>query len=503
MSKTKALIIILIALVATIAVARTFKILLKNKALAPLLNQARQERNINMAEEKKIIRQPAVAGAFYPGSKAELEKMIEGFLANVKIEAPTGTPKILIVPHAGYVYSGQVAAYSFNQLEGLGIKQAIVIGPSHQFPVSGLILSSATHWQTPLGLVKVADVNSELAKKDNFEIINRVHDAEHALEVEIPFLQVIDPNIEIVPIIVGQLTSQEQADFAGILSKYLDAETALIVSVDLSHYHPYDEALALDNQSIDHILNLDSRGILTDEIDASWAVAAVLQLAKQQGWEPKLLKYANSGDVTGDKSGVVGYAAVGFYSSDKAIERYSDKDEYSEEEKQELLKVARTTIEQYLEKGKTFQPQTDNPKFKENRGVFVTLHKHGQLRGCIGYIQPIKPLIEAVRDNAISAAVHDTRFSPVKASELEDIEIEISILTVPQPDTLENIIKNKYGVVLQQGSRGATYLPQVWEDLPDSEEFFSSLCLKAGLSSNCWQDKKTQLLSYRAIVFHE
>ena len=494
MSVKKAIVIILAALVVAVSAVGILTFLKDNLFNPTDKNIIKQ--NLNMASEQKIIRPPAVAGAFYPGSKNEIENLINNFFVNVNVEQSTGTPKILIVPHAGYIYSGQVAAYSFKQLQGLGIKRAIIIAPSHHYPVSGLVLSSATHWRTPLSLIKVAEINKDLASENNFEVSDQVHEPEHSIEVEVPFIQVVDPAIEIVPIIVGQLSTSQQTEFAKVLEKYLDSQTILVVSVDLSHYHPYEQALKLDQQSIDDTLKLDSNGVLDDEIDAPWAVSAVLQLAKEKGWQPKLLNYQNSGDVTGDKSGVVGYAAVGFYSQEQ-------KDEYLESEKQELLGVARTTLELYLTEGKVYEPQTDNQKFKEKRGVFVTLNKNGNLRGCIGYIQPVKSLIEAVRDNAISAAVHDSRFEPVDAIELNDIKIEISILTIPKPDILENIIENHYGVVLQQGNNGATYLPQVWDDLSDPDEFFSSLCLKGGMSLDCYKDPKTELMSYRAIGFRE
>lgn len=491
--------LLIFALVIIIAVILT--IFSKNQFLTPTANEVSQKENKNMAK-KEVIRLPAAAGSFYPGNKTELSQMINDFLNQVADQSATTTPRILIVPHAGYIYSGGVAAYGFKQLVGKDIKKAIIIGPSHHFPVSGLFLSGANRWQTPLGLVNLASINSELAKENNFVINEEVHQSEHALELEVPFLQTVLPNIEIIPIVVGQLNAKARADFVLTLNRYLDSQTVLIVSVDLSHYHPYDEARKLDGQSIDHILNLADNGILSDEIDAPWAVATVLELARQNNWPPKLLKYANSGDVTGDKSAVVGYAAVGFYESQKH-KNPKTNDEYSEAEKQELLEVARTTIEQYLKEGKTYEPATANPKFKEKRGVFVTLNKNGQLRGCIGYIEPVASLVEAVVDNAISAAVHDNRFSPVQASELKDIEIEISILTVPEIDTLQNIIDQKLGVVLKQGNRGATYLPQVWEGLADPNQFFSTLCLKGGLAANCHKDKDTQFFSYKAIVFHE
>ena len=456
----------------------------------------------NNMKAKQIIRQPAVAGSFYPASSSELQKMVDNYLTAAG-EKLNEVPRAIIVPHAGYVYSGPVAAKSFKQLVDSGIKRAIIIGPSHHFPISGLYLSGADLWQTPLGQVKLSKLNQQFSQEPNFSISDQIHAPEHALEIELPFLQTVVPGIEIIPIVVGELDSAEQTNFAMTLGKYLDQSTVIIVSVDLSHYHPYDQALKLDQQSIDHILKLDDQKILTDEIDAPWAVGAVLELARQNGWQAKLLKYANSGDVTGDKSAVVGYSAIGFYGPIETVEGTQNNNEYTDQEKKELLGLARTTIEEYLKTGRINQPATDNPKFKEKRGAFVTLNKNGQLRGCIGYIQPIKSLIESVRDNAISAAVDDNRFSPVEFNELKDIEIEISILTVPKPDTLDNIIKNQYGVVLQKGNRGATYLPQVWEDLADPDQFFSSLCLKGGLSGDCYSEPETKLYSYQAIVFHE
>jgi len=460
-----------------------------------------------MATPKKI-RQPAVAGSFYPGDKTELKKIVDDFLSKVTSTATT-SPKVIFVPHAGYPYSGQVAAEAFKRLENSGYRRAIIIGPSHHFPVSGLILSGADVWSTPVGDFPVAKVNSDLAKLPGLKIDDVIHEPEHALEIELPFLHEVLPGVEIMPIIVGRLNSAQQNDFAQVLSDYLDDQTVLIVSVDLSHYHPYQDAVALDQKSIEHILSLDDANILEDEIDAPWAVASVLKLAKLRGWQPKLIKYANSGDVTGDKSEVVGYGAIGFYQengnqkTEIRDQKTENRDEHTEAEKKELLAVARTTIETYLKTGKTYQPKSDNPKFKEKRGVFVTLTESKQLRGCIGYIEPIKPLILAVRDNAIAAAVHDSRFMPLNQSELNDIKIEISILTLPQTDTVENIIKGKKGAILEKDGYGATYLPQVWEDLADSKVFFSTLCVKGGLSSDCYLDPSVKVSSYEAIVFHE
>lgn len=179
------------------------------------------------------------------------------------------------------------------------------------------------------------------------------------------------------------------------------------------------------------------------------------------------------------------------------------QEEYTQEEKQELLRVARTTLELYLKDRTIYQPQTNNEKFLKERGVFVTLHKSGELRGCIGNIKPVKPLIEGVRDNALAAAFDDPRFLPLTKEELSEIDIEISILTKPQPATLEQIRPGKDGVVLENGGLTATFLPQVWEDLPEKKDFLSHLCQKAGLDVNSWQDPETKFECYQAVVFGE
>jgi hypothetical protein len=469
-----------------IAAATVFLVLItliyQNKLIqAPASGKMASNAEISMTT-KEIIRLPAVAGGFYPGNKTELKKTIAKYLDQASTTA-AAIPKIIIVPHAGYEYSGRVAAESFKALLGSGYEQAIILAPSHHFPAAGLFLSAATGWQTPLGLIKVSALNNELSHASGFKYDEAMHAPEHAIEVELPFLQTVLPEIQIVPIIVGSLSQAGQEQFVRTLDKYLDDKTLLIVSADLSHYHPAAEAAKLDDQSLSDILRLASEDILDDEIDASWAVASVLKLAQAKGWEPRLLKYANSSDVTGDRSAAVGYGAVGFYVNESGIKKpeSGSDDEYAEAEKKELLQIARKTIETYLKTGKTYQPQTNNPKFLEKRGAFVTLTIGGQLRGCIGYIEPIKPLIEAVRDNAMAAAVSDDRFEPVRESELPEIKIEISILTLPQKDTIDDIAKFKKGAILRRGNNGATYLPQVWDDLSDPKVFFSTLCAKGGL----------------------
>ena len=451
----------------------------------------------NHMPNNEIIRLPEVAGGFYPADKPALQAAVNKFLAGAT-STVAAAPRVIFVPHAGYEYSGAVAAHGFKQLVNSGYRRVVIIGPSHHFPVAGLVLSSANIWQTPLGKVKVSALNQELAQQPDFKVDDAVHRPEHALEIEIPFLQTVLPEAEMVPIIVGRLTAKQQTAFAQVLEKYLDDQTALIVSVDLSHYHAAKEAAALDWESLDHILTLNETEILNDEIDAPWAVASVLRLARAKGWQTRLLKYGDSGDVTGDQSAVVGYGAVGFYETGS-----ENREPFTAAEKKELLAVAKTALETYVKTGKTYQPQSSNPKFLKKQGAFVTLTKNGQLRGCIGYIEPIRPLLEAVRNNAIAAAAHDGRFLPVAPEELREIKIEISVLTVPQKDTVENIARFKKGAVLAQAGRGATYLPQVWDELSEPKVFFATLCAKGGLPGDCYLDPKVEVSSYEATVFHE
>jgi len=178
-------------------------------------------------------------------------------------------------------------------------------------------------------------------------------------------------------------------------------------------------------------------------------------------------------------------------------------DQYNQDEKKELLKIARTTLKHKILEEKIYQPQMSNPKFLQKRGVFVTLHLNGQLRGCIGNIEPVKPLIEAVRDNAIACAVEDPRFFPLTRNELAEVDIEISILTKPVPKTLDEIQPNIDGVILSKDGFTATFLPQVWQELSKKEDFLSHLCQKAGLEANAWQDSDCQFSCYQAIAFGE
>ena len=269
------------------------------------------------------VREPAVAGQFYPGKKAELTKMIDGFLAQVKGE-PIGKLRALICPHAGYIYSGPTAAYAYKQLVGRDIQTVIILAPSHTAYFQGASVPDADAYRTPLGLVEISLLADELAKGKPFVRAPKVrirggregtpHTYEHSLEVQLPFLQKVLKDFRLVPVVFGQVDPQA---VAGKLADRLDDKTLLIASSDLSHYKPYDEAIGIDRKCIDAIRRLDTKGIDREQACGRGPILTLMHLAKKKGWKVQLLDYRNSGDTAGDKSGVVGYAAIAFFGGDQ------------------------------------------------------------------------------------------------------------------------------------------------------------------------------------------
>ena len=462
----------------------------------------------NSISEMKKVREPVVAGSWYPGDKPTLKADIKKYLDNVKKADLNGTIKAIIVPHAGYRFSGQIAAAAFKQID-TDYETVILMGPSHAYPLNDASILNVTHYKTPLGEIPLSKKVKELLKEDIIKTVPEADAQEHSLEIELPFLQETLTNFELIPILVGDIDPNK---FKQVLLKQIDDKTLIVVSVDLSHYHPYNEAKKLDSYSINSIISLDSEGIFDAEIDAPWAVSTLINIAKEKNCKPVLLYYANSGDITGDNSAVVGYSAIAFVEQHEKDKNNEKKELLAKEEQKTLLKLARNTIETYLKTGK--KPNVDEtkltPTLKKVQGCFTTLNKNHDLRGCIGHILPQEELYKCVMDNAISAAVSDPRFNQVGYNELKDIKIEISVLTVPKKLKFSSgeDLKNKLrpmidGVVLKKGWHQSTYLPQVWEQLPNKEEFLSSLCVKGGMDSNCWQDTKTEVSTYQAFVFEE
>lgn len=387
-----------------------------------------QQSEINKNMEEKITRLPAVSGTFYPDDKNQLSQMISDFLSSSLNKNISGI-KAIIVPHAGYIYSGQIASEAFKQIESYSdIERVIIIGPSHHEYLTNFGLSRTDFWETPLGkieldkdfIIKLESFNGFSAKggpASGWEYDDNAMTEEHSVEVQIPFLQtILKNNWKLVPIVVGQVDDENIKVSAQNLNSILDEKTLLVISSDLSHYYSKNEAKKLDQKCIDSIktLEFDSECEACGEI----GIKLLFEIAKLNNWKGELIKYSDSGDVTGDDSQVVGYMSAIFTSNDKN-EKYSEDDLSAEvltqADKKFLLNLARNTIDYAFKNKRKLMPIDENEipeNLKEKRGVFVTLNENNSLRGCIGYIEPIEKLYKAVQLNALSAAFEDTRFSP-------------------------------------------------------------------------------------------
>ena len=466
-------------------------------------------------EVSKSIRPPAVSGYFYPSDPRELKKMVSDMLERAEKVEVKGRILALIAPHAGLKYSGRVAAEAFKQLEGRDeIKTVVIIAPSHYVAFDGISVYKEGAYQTPLGLVEIdSQLAEEIIKIDpkSIRFYPPAHSREHAVEVELPFIQTVLPKAKIVPIVVGEHGGKGVELLKEIFSKVFQREDAVVVlSVDLSHYHPYNTAVKLDRAGLEAIQRLDpiEFGERVEsgqtEIDNPAGVMALLMAARAAGaTEAKLLKYANSGDVTGDKSAVVGYAAVMIVAPEKAGAELK----LSEEDKKELLRIARESIEGYLREKKIpkFEPKSE--ALRRNCGAFVTLKLNGQLRGCIGYMEPIMPLYMAVSRAAVAAATQDPRFPPVTLEEMKRIEIEISVLSpMVRIDDPEKVVVGKHGLYIRNRrlGRSGVLLPQVAVEMGwNREEFLRGVCRKAWLPEDAWKWDDTELYVFTAEVFSE
>jgi len=458
-------------------------------------------------------RKPNFAGSFYPSDKEELKSLIDKFLKNVNYKEKIEKEKIIgvIAPHAGYIYSGSIAAYSFKLLEGMDIKTVILIGRSHQSYFKGAIIDNRDGWETPFGKIDIdKEIFEKLYKKKNFSVNKAILDYEHSLEVEIPFLQVVLKNFKIFPVLLGDSSKENIEKIADDMYDVLKnkGNWIIVASTDLSHYYPYETAKQKDTLLLETLksknLNLIYSYLSSRKIEmcGDAPVFVLLKIAeKYPDYEVKILNYANSGDTSGDKNKVVGYGSAVILKKDK-----KGGNMLTDQQKKLLLKIARETLENYLSGKKLPELKIDDPVLMEKRGVFVTLHKKENLRGCIGYIEPIKPLYLAVREMAIHSATQDPRFEPVRYEELKDIEIEISVLTVPQKvKSADEIVLGRDGVIVKRGFNQGVFLPQVAEETGwTKEEFLSYLCShKAGLPPDAWKDPKTELYTFQADVFSE
>lgn len=470
-----------------------------------------------------VMKEPNVAGQFYPDNPQELSQMLDGFLSTAKPPASSEKIHLLFAPHAGYVYSGGVAAFSYDAVKNNSYSTIVIIGPSHYFDFEGASVWKEGKFKTPLGEIPIdEEFAAQLMQADPDLSFNRdVYEREHSLEVQMPFLQKTFSDFKIVPILMGQPDLKVCRNLSQALQKIIgDRDDVLIViSTDMSHYHDAAFAETMDHQTLETIKTLNGERLFTlcllrkMELCGFTSAVTGLMYARDKGWNHvNVLKYAHSGDVTGDNERVVGYSAIVFTKGDPPPANSAQSDGGSltgltNEQKKKLLELTKGTITEYVKNGKTLQVKEVDPRLSSTEGAFVTIHKNGSLRGCIGSIIGRGPLYLTVRDMAIAAASADPRFKPVTPDELDSLEVEISVLSLPQPvNNPDEIILGTHGVILRRGNdHQGVFLPQVATETGWSkEEFLSQLCSqKAGLSRDCWKSGDVSVEVFTAEVFSD
>jgi AmmeMemoRadiSam system protein B/AmmeMemoRadiSam system protein A len=478
------------------------------------------------------VKQPNVSGQFYPSDPRLLAQQIDQYLQAAQGNSAQKSGGIIIVPHAGYRYSGAVAAYGYQAVRHVFYKTIIVLAPSHFFPFNKVSVWSDGHFVTPLGNVEVdQDFAQKLLLEDaDFVFEPQVFEKEHALEVQIPFLQRVFTDFRIVPVVTGQLGLDRCRELANALNKLIGErkDVLVVASSDMSHYHDDAFARNMDRLTIQTIEAMDAKKLWqacrvgTMEMCGFVPVTVAIMLAQERGLTGvEVLRYANSGDVTGDKQRVVGYTAIDFFKPSDNPQNENTQEPsatmhksrpaqgvkpLTSQQKKELLRIAEETIQTYVRTGETKVFRVTDTRLLEPEGVFVTIHNNGSLRGCIGHIVTRAPLYETVREMAIAAASNDPRFPPVKEGELADIDIEISVLSRPERvNDPQTIIPGVHGVIVKRGFQQGVFLPQVaTEQGWGREEFLRNLCVqKAGLPADAWRDPRTHLESFTADVFSQ
>jgi AmmeMemoRadiSam system protein B/AmmeMemoRadiSam system protein A len=487
-----------------------------------------REKKVQASQQKKtVLTSPLAQMGWYPAQARALRRQIGGFFEKAVV-AQKNNVIALILPHAGYRYSGQTAAFGLRA-PARQYKRIVVIGPSHRVNMPGVLsVPSATHYSTPLGEVPLdTHFIEKLKTNPMFQNVSGAHQNEHSVQIEVPLLQYAQPNFKLVPIVAGQCSPAQIKRAADTLLSLVDSDTLVVASSDFVHYGsnygytPFGENIPeqikkLDMGAYEHIANLDSKGFLeykrkTGATICGYIPVAILLAMVAEPTETELMQYATSGELMGDFTNSVSYLSVAFTGKwqkadktgqDEQTERLSDSD------KDELLKLARLSLEFYLKEKKIPRPsdlavELTGP-MKRRGAAFVTLKKHRRLRGCIGDILPRGPLYESVIRNAVNAGFNDYRFPPVTDAESGELVFEISALSVPKPVTSPDQIRiGTEGVILKKQGRSAVYLPQVAPEQGwNVDQMLSHLSTKADLPADAWK-QDAMFLVFQADVFGE
>ena len=434
------------------------------------------------------VRPPAVAGAFYPADARALAAEVDRLLAAAAVPAEAPVPKAIIAPHAGYVYSGPVAASVYAWLKPArgAITRVVLLGPAHRVGFRGLALAGATAFRTPLGDIPV-DTQAADRIRDLPQVVElpQAHAAEHSLEVHLPFLQRSLSDFRLVPLVVGEAGPDEVAEVLERL--WGGPETLIVISSDLSHYLDYAAARARDARTADAIERLDAGALGYDDACGRNPIRGLLKVAAARNLMCLRTDLRNSGDTAGPRDRVVGYGAWAFAPAATAGLNPRQRDK--------LLEVAARSIRHGLAKGTRPEVAIESfePGLRRQAASFVTLKREGRLRGCIGSLAAHQPLCADVAWNAWSSAFADPRFDKLQTVEFRALSVSISVLSAPEPlpvrdeaDLLAQLRPGIDGLILMEGTKRATFLPQVWDELTEASAFLAQLKRKAGLPAGYW-----------------
>ena len=427
------------------------------------------------------IRSPAVAGTFYPANPDALDRVVRAALASANVDPAAA--KAIVAPHAGYIYSGPIAGASFQSVAHLGqqISRVVLIGPTHRLYFPGIAVPTATGMATPLGTVPIDAAGVSLAFADpEVALLDAAFDNEHALEVELPFIQVLFPHAAVVPLIVGE--ASPQAVERVLASLWGGPETLIVVSSDLSHYYGYEAARALDLATSQAIEVIAPAKVDANRACGHRALSALLHHAGERDLRATTRDLRNSGDTSGSRDRVVGYGAYTFEHAETA--------RLTRAQRATLLEAAYAALGSLAsQNGAPGVDMAPVPApLRALRNTFVTITIGGELRGCVGTLEPSALLIADVVTNARKAATQDRRFDPMTPEEIAAASISISILShlrpipfVGEADLLEQLRPSVDGLAIRDGEQRALFLPKVWDDLLSARGFLAHLKQKAGL----------------------
>jgi len=458
------------------------------------------------------VKQPEFSDQFYPGQKEKLTAMLAEFLEKAGVNYLPGKILVLISPHAGYGYSGPTAAYGYKLIKGKPYKTVVILGTSHHKPFAGAAIYPRGEFETSLGVLKIDDefASTLIGKSPDIFADENAFSGEHSVEVQLPFLQSVLSDFKIVPVVIGDCSLDTCKKIAVLFKEAIGIrkDVLLVVSTDLYHGYSIKEADQVDMLTLELIKKMDYEGLYYSLRDAKaqacggFGAVIALNIAKETGYNKvEVLNHTNSALVTGSADGqwTVGYSSIAVYNPE-------GEHMLNNQQRKKLLEIARGSINTYLQTGKKMELSETDPVLIKEMGAFVTLNKHGELRGCIGNLSASGPLYLTVRNMAVEAAIDDPRFSALTLSELKDVEIEISVLSpLKRVDSADKIILGKHGVLVRKGDQGGVFLPQVATETGWSkEEFLNNLCAhKAGLAQDAWKDKGTELYIFEAEVFSE